>query len=134
MKEPITQKHPMGCAVACTAYISDLTYEQALEIFDLPQNAWGEGFYCEDIVRALSKVGKSYQYTYLDTLSHKILNQPDVIVFTEKSASYPQGHYLARTADGAWMNPWINFPIIAPAKSGFQKDLPGRPTYAVYPV
>jgi hypothetical protein len=33
MKQAITQEHSMGCAVACTAYILNYTYQEALTLF-----------------------------------------------------------------------------------------------------
>jgi hypothetical protein len=62
------------------------------------------------------------------------LKVPGTIVYVEKSIKYPLGHYLVKTKQGVWMNPWKNFPSIAPAKSAFQKRLPGTPLYAIYPI
>lgn len=133
MKNPVTQEHPMGCAVACTAYILNCTYDQALKLFEKPQNAAGIGFYCHEIVTAMSKANKLYEYKQIRTSKNDVLNMADIIVFIKKSNNYPAGHFLAKTAEGLWMNPWINFPIIAPAKSGFQQNLPGNPLYVVFP-
>lgn len=134
MKNPVTQEHPMGCAVACTAYILSCTYQQALKLYEKPKNAIGIGFYCPEIVIAMSKANRLYKYKQIRTLKNNILNIADTIVFIKKSDSYPAGHFLARTSEGLWMNPWINFPMIASAQSGFQQNLPGDPLYALFPV
>lgn len=132
MKKPVTQEHPMGCAIACTAYALDCTYQQALKFYENPQNAWGAGFYCQDIVIAMLNAGRLYQYKQISILKDNVLNVPDTIIFIEKAAAYPEGHFLVRTFEGSWMNPWINFPLITPAQSGFQSKLPGNPTYVVF--
>ncbi len=133
MKKSVTQEHSMGCAVACTAYILERTYEQALKLYENPHNAWETGFYCRDIVIALSKAGKNYKFKRIKISRDHILDVPDIIVFIEKSPNYPAGHFLVRTHQKSWMNPWINFPVIALAQSGFQSELPGKPIYAVFP-
>ena len=61
-----------------------------------------------------------------------MLNTEGVIVFIERSKKYPAGHYVIKTKKG-WMNSWINFPNIFPAESGFQKDLPGKAQWIIYP-
>ncbi|MBN9343964.1 MAG: hypothetical protein BGO76_08755 [Caedibacter sp. 38-128] len=134
MRKAITQEHGMGCAVACTAYVLNSTYQQALNLYKTPQYAWSRGFYCQEIVTALSNAGKLYQYKQIKDTNDSVLNLPDTIVFIEPSSIYPAGHFLVYTLEGCWMNPWINFPLIAPAKSGFQPILPGNPTYAVFPL
>jgi hypothetical protein len=122
----------MGCAVACTAYVLKCTYQQALELYEKPQKAWGAGFYCEEIVMAMAKAGKLCKYKRIRTLNDDVLDVPDTIVFIEKSDIYPAGHFVVRTLEASWMNPWINFPLIAPAQSGFQSELSGNPMYAVF--
>lgn len=41
------------------------------------------------------------------------------------------GHYILRTKKG-WMNPWINYPSISPARAGFQKRLPGEVQWILF--
>lgn len=133
LKNAVTQEHGMGCAVACTAYVLECSYQEALKLYDNPEGAWTKGFYCEEIIVALSKAGKSYSYKKIKaTTEDEVLKAPGTIVFIDRSPAYPEGHFLARTTQGSWMNSWINFPLITPAKSGFQKELPGNPVYAVF--
>ena len=63
---------------------------------------------------------------------HRILDY-GVIVFLEKSEEYPMGHYLVRAND-KWMNPWVNYPEINPAKSDFEKATKGKVEYIIYPL
>ena len=64
----------------------------------------------------------------------KMLRIPGTIVFIEKSKKYPAGHFLVKTAQSSWMNPWINFPLIKHPVSGFEKKLPGKPIYSIFPL
>lgn len=133
-RKSVTQDHGAGCAVACTAYILGVTYQKALRFFSKPKQAWGRGFYCKEVVEALGSAQKTYSYCYLKPKMLGILKIPGTIVYVGASSRYPLGHYLVRTQRGDWMNPWINFPIITPAQSSFQRRLPGKPIYAIYPV
>ena len=133
-RESITQEHGTGCAVACTAFILNLSYRAALKHFSKPAHAWGRGFYGREVVAALKNSGREYSHCYVKSNRRGLLTVPGAIVFIARSSRYPSGHYLVRTRRGDWMNPWINFPVIAPAKSAFEKRLPGRPTYVIYPI
>src|ERR1035437_7497914 len=127
----VTQIHGMGCGVACVAAVLGIRYDVALRLFKKPQNAWTKGFMCRDLVKALNKAGFPYQHKYLKNKRDLILRVPGTIVFTRFSRAYPRGHYLVRTRKG-WMNPWANFPKIAPAKSAIVARLPAQPSYAVF--
>ena len=48
-----------------------------------------------------------------------------------KSNAAPAGHYLLKTKKG-WMNPWINYPQIKPAKAGFQQKIPGKIQWIIF--
>jgi hypothetical protein len=133
-KKPITQEHGTGCGVACTAYVLGVSYQSALKLFDKPGNASTTGFYCKDIVRALARKGRLYSHCYLKSSKRDLLQQAGVIVYIQRSKKYPLGHYLVRGTNGKWMNPWYNYPCIAPAKGQFQTKLPGKPIYAIFPL
>lgn len=123
----VTQEHPMGCAVACVASICGISYERALLLFCNKLFASTKGYYCKDICSALKRKGKNYAYK---KAKQKINYCEGVIVFILRSKKYPKGHYLVKTCNG-WMNPWINFPHINPAKAGFQKRLPGKADWII---
>ncbi|MFH1915958.1 MAG: hypothetical protein ABIJ21_01725 [Nanoarchaeota archaeon] len=75
----------------------------------------------------LRKKGK--QYTHQKYAREKI--KPGTIVFIERNTTYPAGHYLLKTSRG-WMNPWINYPKIKPAKAGFQQKIPGKILWIIF--
>lgn len=129
----VTQKHGAGCAVACVAWVLNISYDAALKLFSRPKHAIDRGFLCREIVSALNKGGYHYAYCKAIDSTKKLAAIPGVIVFVARSKKYPIGHFLARAPEGSWMNPWINFPCIASAESGFQKRLPGKAQWIVYP-
>lgn len=123
--KPITQEAPMGCAIACSASLAGLTYRQMRRYFDNGElKERTSGFFNKDIVSALDKAGiKAKGYSIKKWGNRKIGN--GTIVFIKRSKKYPEGHFLLKTKTG-WMNPWINYPNINPAKAGFQKTLPKK--------
>jgi hypothetical protein len=127
----ITQKHGMGCAVACVAYILGKTYDEALELFDDKTKAWTTGFYCEEIVAALCKGGRKYDFKQNPDADD--LNRNNIIVFRAKSKLYPEGHYVARK-HAFWMNSWINYPVISPIESGFEDNPFDDAAWIIYPA
>jgi hypothetical protein len=129
----IAQEHGMGCGVASVAFLLNISYKQALELFDKPANAWSKEYYCRDIVASLSKANRKYKSSLFKLTKKELLGLDNIIVYIKPSAAYPAGHYLAK-AKNKWMNPWINFPYISPAKSGFQKELPGDVSYIIHPI
>jgi hypothetical protein len=133
MIKPITQNHILGCGVACVASIIGASYARALSLFANPTHAQTKGFYCRDLVAALKKRNKFYAYKFLKSNRDPILKKPGTIVYTLPNQKYHRGHYLVRTQNG-WMNPWVNCPEIASAKSGIVKRLPAKANYAVFEV
>lgn len=121
----ISQEAPMGCGLACAAAAANLSYKEMRKYFDNGKiKESSSGFYNRDIVKALSKINiKAKAFSVKQWGNKKI--KPGNIVFIGKSKLYPFGHYLLKTGKG-WMNPWINFPYINPAKAGFQKKIPGQ--------
>lgn len=132
MSNPVTQEHGYGCAVACVAYILCISYNDALKLFDKPQQAWREGFYCVDIINALAKGAKIYEFCRTDDQKNPYF-PVNCIVYVESSEKYPVGHYLTKTINNQWMNSWINCPVICPTLSGFEEQLPGIVSYVIYP-
>lgn len=128
MTKPVVQKHLMGCAVACVASLLNISYERAVALFSRPSQAGNKGFYCREVCQALEK---KYAFCQITKNTEQKLKQQGIIVFVSKSKKYPQGHYLLKTAKG-WMNPWINFPEINPAKAGFQKKLPSKAKWVIF--
>lgn len=130
----VSQEHPLGCAVACVASLSNTSYKQALNLFDDPELAWNRGFYCSEIVKALAQLEMNYTFEEYKTAKHsKKINKPGSIVFIEPNSKYPAGHFMLRLENG-WMNPWANFPQMIPVESKVEKKLPGDISYIVYEV
>jgi hypothetical protein len=130
-RRAICQEHPLGCAVACVAARCAMTYRQALSHFNEPKNAWTRGFYCSEVIAALERAGKNYRSEAFDPIRHaSALKRDGTILFLGASDRYPAGHYILRT-DRGWMNPWINFPRMLPARAGFQTRPPGIPSYVL---
>ena len=133
-RKPVTQKHGTGCAVACVAFVLGRTYDQALKCFATPSHAWGRGYFCREVADALQSVGLRARWHRLRRTRERRNFRPGTIVYVGVSRRYPLGHYLVRTKQGDWMNPWVNFPVIAPAKSAFVRRLPGIACYRILPT
>lgn len=132
MRESITQKHDFGCAVACLAFVANITYAEALKVLG-SYKAKSEGYICKDLVNGLDNLGFSYEYKYIKPRLRKSIYRDGAIVFIKRYKKYPYGHYLARY-NGKWMDPWINLVSdknVTKALSGFRKRLPGRPIYMI---
>lgn len=132
MTLPVPQRHACGCAVACVAYILDISYDTALKLFAKPKKAIDQGFLCGEIISALKKGGQTYSYEKVIPSNKHLLGEPLSIVFIARSKKYPIGHFLVKTKNQSWMNPWINFPYITPAEAGFEERLPGKAEWVVY--
>lgn len=121
----VTQESPMGCGVACCASLASLSYKQMRKHFEKGEiKDCTTGFYNKDIISALSKVGFLAKGYSAKRRGNKRIN-PGTIIFIKRSKDYPEGHFLLKIQRG-WMNPWINYPHIKPAKGGFQSKLPGK--------
>lgn len=127
----VKQEHFSGCAVACVAFVLKSSYKRALKSFDNgDERAKFRGFYCREIINALEKKGLRYSLKYVKRRKHH--DYPfGAIVYLQKTAKHPTGHYLCNTPSG-WMDSWINFPRLS-ASAGFRKKLPGKPVYSIIP-
>lgn len=131
-RKPVKQEHLSGCAVACVAYLLNITYKQALSLFeDGEEKAKLRGFYCPEVVEVLRENSIDCKNHYV---KKRVLEsfEKNSIIYLKKSPQYPAGHYLIY--DGkSWMDPWINFPDL-PIKAGFRNKLPGLPHYMIVPL
>jgi len=128
---PVIQKDSMSCAVACTAFILNISYQSSLKLFR--NGKWkvkNKGFLCKEIVNILGNRGFKYEYKYISNKIKRKIYKPNTIVFLKRSGKYPSGHYLSRADNNLWMDPWINFPD-ENKKAGFRKKLPEKPIYAI---
>lgn len=129
--QPVKQEDSFGCAVACVAFVLNVKYGKAIELFingkerakDLPD------FYCREIVKVLKNTGLDYQHKYVKTKIRKKIYAENSIVFIKRSKKYRYGHYLVRYRN-MWMDSWINLPD-RKIKAGFRKRLPGKALYVI---
>lgn len=133
MKKSITQESDYGCGVACFAFATSMSYKEAVTFMGKEYSV-KNGWRPSDLVLSLKRYGYNYKNSYVRKIpSYKYPN--GTIVLIERSTNYPVGHYLVLERD-KWMDPWINLPTdndIAHARSGFRKQLPGHPMYALVP-
>lgn len=125
----VVQKHPMGCGIACVASLAGVSYDKAISLVD-KKYAISRGYYCNELVKLLKKLGLEYKYEKASKKNQEHIQESGSIVFIKRDKSYPYGHFLLKTKKG-WMNPWINFPIMAPAKAGYNKNLPGKAEWII---
>ena len=129
----VVQEEPMGCAIACVAAILNLKYSNAKKLFTNPKHAYGRGYYCKEIIQALGKGKKNYEFKKVTEKTKDLLNRNGTFVFIGGSEKYLCGHFLVKGEKG-WMNPWYNYPKIAPAKAKFQKKFPGEAQWVIYSI
>lgn len=134
MKNPIVQKDNLGCGIACLAFVTNKTYEEAVHDLGKEKSQTKE-LYCKEIVSYLKKIGYQAEFRYLKPKWRNKIYQDKAIVFIKRSKKYPYGHYLVRY-ENCWMDSWINFSIengnVKNAYSGFRKRLPGKPIYGIF--
>ncbi len=128
MPKGIAQEDPLGCGIACVAYMIKQSYKETKCRYFKSCSANISGYLCRDLVNALAAAKRDYSYKHLNK---RMMFRNGTIVFIKRSKRYPYGHYLVKTLHG-WMDPWINLPALQP-QSGFRKRLPGKPIYAVFP-
>ncbi|MEK7160371.1 MAG: cysteine peptidase family C39 domain-containing protein [Patescibacteria group bacterium] len=129
--KPTRQEDAFGCAVACVAFVLNIKYKYATELFkNGKKKARSSGFYCKEIVEVFKNTGFKYQYKYIKPKIRNKIYQQNAIVFIKKSKKYHYGHYLVRF-ENKWMDSWINFPD-KKIKAGFRKRLPGKAIYAIF--
>jgi ABC-type bacteriocin/lantibiotic exporter with double-glycine peptidase domain len=130
----ITQKLDYGCGVACFAFVCNMSFDEAVTFLGKEYSV-KHGWRPSDLVAALNRFGLDYKNYYVRK-KDSVEYPEGSIVLIERSRTYPVGHYLVLTSEGG-MDPWINLPYkkeISQAESGFRKQLPGRPMYAILPI
>lgn len=137
--KPVRQEDPLGCGIACVAFVLGISYRRAKRYFRRPAEAERRGFFCRDIVFALKRAGKTCEVKCCRKKTWK----PGTIVFIRPNRGYPAGHYLVSTMLKAgnrkqvcWMDPWLNLAVqknFLKSKAGFRRRLPGMAWYAIVP-
>lgn len=131
---PVAQKDPMGCGIACVAFICGTPYNSGKRLFSIHDGTRPDCF-CRDITAALAKAGKAYGWRR--TSRGRTRYAEGSMVFIMRSNRFPAGHFLVRRS-GMWMDPWLNLdaanPDIGKARAGFRKRLPGKASYYIFPI
>lgn len=133
MKQSITQEHDYGCGVACFAFVTDNSYQQAVQLLGRDTSV-AHGWRPADLVRELTKLGYAYKSCYVRKNDY-VPTRDGTIILIERSAAYPVGHYFVYV-HGKYMDPWINLlrdNSVNKAKSGFRDTLPGKAMYVLEP-
>lgn len=135
MKKSVTQEFDYGCGVACFAFVTGLSYRQAVHHLGREQTV-KFGWRPSDLSKALNDYGLRYKNSYVRKHAANDSYPNGTIVLIERSKDYKVGHYLV-SYERLWMDPWINMTEnndIYYAKSGFRKVLPGKAMYAIVPL
>ena len=132
-RKPVAQEDGLGCAVASTAFVINIPYQETLALFiDGKRRVQGiPNFYFPEIVEILKKKGLDYSWKELTNKNQGLLEKDLAIVFCEQSSKLPFGHFLVRYQN-KWMDPWLNLPE-PQIVSGFRNDLPGKASYVASP-
>lgn len=125
MKKYIRQKDPMGCGVACVAYVLNISYKSALKLFAEKDKRLSRGYTSKDITDALTRFGICYKSVYVGRDKNPSV-EVDSIVYVPKCKNFPRGHYLVKTKVG-YMDPFINLQEsnydVTKSKAGLRKVL-----------
>lgn len=134
MRKSITQEYDYGCGVACFAFATHMSYQQAAKHLGYTQ-ANSPRFYVKDLIKALNSAGEQYASRHIKAGARAGYPEGSIVLI-RRAKLYPAGHYLIRH-NCAWMDPWINLPYnkdVGQAQSGFRKRLPGQAMYIISPV
>ena len=127
----VTQEEGMGCGIACAASALGISYQEARKLSENPNGSYSKGYSCKDIVKILNKGGKNYIYKKFKEEYDYLLGRSGTIVFVKEGDDDILGHYLLKTNKG-WMDCWINWPSINPAKAGYNKEMHGEPKWIIF--
>ncbi len=130
----ITQKDPYGCGIACLAFYLNISYTEGYTLIpNAKKKAKRTGFSVQELTTALRNQTKTpHSSNYIKQKLKRKIYKMNTIIFIRRTKKYPAGHYLIRTKNKSWMDPWYNFPsLLKHAKSGFRRRLPGNPIYII---
>ena len=127
----VAQEEGMGCGIACVASALGITYQEARQLSDRPEGSYLNGYNCKDLANTLNKKGRNYIYKKFKSEHKILLEKPGTIVFVKEGDGDIWGHYLLKTLNG-WMDCWINWPSINPAKAGYHENIIGEPKWIIY--
>ena len=111
---PLGQHDPMGCSVACVAFVTNSAYANALKWFPFSADACqrrlrGAGFLPAHVEKALASAGRPYRRRRFGGESQHRRSTaeslaPGAIVFVRRWNEDMARHYVVKTP-GGWMDP-----------------------------
>jgi hypothetical protein len=102
----VKQEDPMGCGIACVAFVLSISYKEAVKLFTFPEKRKTLGYRSSELREALKRGGCNSFSRYVGRLSDPKIDIGD-IVYVKKCKLFPYGHYLVKNEDG-YMDPFIN--------------------------
>lgn len=132
MKRFVAQEDDFGCAVACVAFVLNISYLDALRLFPNGKNRVKIGgcFSPREIASILNSQGRQYRQRYIKSYKKRHVVREGSIILIARSRRYVTGHYLVRHNE-MWMDPWINL-VEYPRQGGWRKRLPGRAQMGIF--
>lgn len=136
MKKYIKQEDPMGCGIACVAYVLGIDYKSTVHLFTEESKRLDRGYTSKNITEALGRGGNKYRSVYIGREK-----EPEIevgsIVYVPKCKDFPCGHYLVKIKCG-YMDPFINlhestFDHIK-VKAGLRRILQNKISMKIIPV
>jgi hypothetical protein len=102
----VKQEDPMGCGIACVAFVLGISYKEATKLLTLPEKRKTLGI-AQVIYEKLSRGGSYDSFSrYVGRLDDTRVEIGD-IVYVKKCKMFPSGHYLVKI-NGGYMDPFIN--------------------------
>jgi hypothetical protein len=102
----VKQEDPMGCGIACVAFVLGISYKEATKLFALPEKRKALGYRSSDLREALKRGSYDSFSRYVGRLDDTRVEIGD-IVYVKKCKMFPSGHYLVKI-NGGYMDPFIN--------------------------
>lgn len=132
---PVAQEDEWGCGVACVASILGWSYGRAKDLLEIykggkidQKTQEGKGLLLHHIALALQK----QNYHVVADWDEPERYKPGTIVLVGvEDGPVDQEHYIVRTADRRWMDPWINYPKRNVREAGLRDDFPPGKTFFV---
>ena len=122
---PVAQLDEWGCGVACVASILRMSYGRARALLEAVKgteiDARPYGLELHHLALAL----REHDFNVVADWDQPKRFMPGTIVCVGvDGGETEQEHYIVRTADDRWMDPWINYPMKPHRKAGLRDDYP----------
>ncbi len=133
-KQLITQKHELGCGIACLAFVANTSYDNVIKIFG-EDKARNEGLRIKEMKEFLKTQNLLYNSCHANKAQTYQICKNNSIAFIRRDKFYPFGHFLAYY-EGKWMDPYYNLSLspIQDAKAGWRYELPGKLQWLIHEI